>query len=317
MDIGPYFGALTFGILFNILLYGAVVPAYYHYALSRRKAQTWLHSYVLFLFIADTAHTAFAAAYLYDALIVHFGRITLEQLTWLSTTVPPITGIISCAVQLFFTFRVRKLSGQLWLAIMIAALAIVSMLCSLACVIALRWPGYGRYTDLQGPAVKVPAVIWLATGLAADFLITFSLVWHLKPKRTGFPSTDLLINRIIRLTIETGLLTTSWALTDLILYLASNTDTHLFFNFSLAKLYTILVMSSLNARDSWKPSYVEDTDLSWNAQAGYPDTFMSMQNTDGARLDTTMCVGRDRSQTLQSTYTTDKIQSTDTSNGQP
>ncbi|KZS99732.1 uncharacterized protein LAESUDRAFT_85143 [Laetiporus sulphureus 93-53] len=35
-------------------------------------------------------------------------------------------------------------------------------------------------------------------------------------------------------------------------------------------------MSRLNARDSWEPPHVEDTDFSWNVEAGYPDTLMSM-----------------------------------------
>ncbi|KAL0056952.1 hypothetical protein AAF712_016431, partial [Marasmius tenuissimus] len=52
-------------------------------------------------------------------------------------------------------------------------------------------------------------------------------------------------------TIQTGALTSICAIIDLILFLVNPTALHLIFNFTLAKLYTNALMSSLNSRRGW------------------------------------------------------------------
>ncbi|KAJ8075639.1 hypothetical protein PM082_021269 [Marasmius tenuissimus] len=62
----------------------------------------------------------------------------------------------------------------------------------------------------------------------------------------------MLVDRIIRSTIQTGALTSVCAIIDLILFLVNPTALHLTFNFALAKLYTNALMSSLNSRRGWR-----------------------------------------------------------------
>ncbi|EPS94447.1 hypothetical protein FOMPIDRAFT_1134358 [Fomitopsis schrenkii] len=138
---------------------------------------------------------------------------------------------------------------------------------------------------MRNPAVKGLLSSWLITGVAADVLIAVSLVWHLvgrkqypplyaqtnasrasqHRRKSGFSDTDSLVNRIILLTVQTGVLTTTWAITDLALCLGLTTDSlsHEFFNFSLAKWYTIFLMSSLNNRGSWEPNRSTTSTFSW------------------------------------------------------
>ncbi|CAA7266019.1 unnamed protein product [Cyclocybe aegerita] len=52
-------------------------------------------------------------------------------------------------------------------------------------------------------------------------------------------------------TIQTGLLTMIVASLDLLFFLIDPTGTHLLFNFSLSKLYSNSLMSSLNSRRGW------------------------------------------------------------------
>ncbi|PCH34605.1 hypothetical protein WOLCODRAFT_106269 [Wolfiporia cocos MD-104 SS10] len=282
MNITTLWGSITLGIVFNTLLYGVVLAGYFHYLKHHKNDSLWLRLYVLFLFVADSANTGLSIAFMFDCLVEHFGELScLGNPTWLSTSIPAITGIISCAVQLFFTHRVRRLSRQTWLAVIIGSLAVISMLSALTSVIAIRWPGYRSYTSFRRPAVRVPVVVWLVTGLSADVLITIALVWHLHRKRTGFPSTDSLVNRIIRLTIQTGVLTTTWALVDVTLFLATPSTAHIFFNLTLAKLYTILLMSSLNMRGGWEPSYISTSELPWHVESGRTtQSLIHERNTD-------------------------------------
>ncbi|KAJ6563536.1 hypothetical protein B0H10DRAFT_1107053 [Mycena sp. CBHHK59/15] len=72
-----------------------------------------------------------------------------------------------------------------------------------------------------------------------------------RARKSGFKHTDVLVDRIIRLTVHTGLLTSVCAMLDLIFYLADPSGLHLMFNFPLCKLYTNSLISSLNCRSGW------------------------------------------------------------------
>ncbi|TFY55127.1 hypothetical protein EVJ58_g8441 [Rhodofomes roseus] len=246
-----------------------------------RRDRLLIRLFILCLFVADTTQTVLSVVYVYTGLVTHFGGIRyLSTPGIVSTSVPPITGIMSCSVELFFTYRVKAISHLTWLPILIGILAVISMsfatatVSSIASVIAIRWPAFGGLETLQLPAVKALVSTWLATGVVADLLITISLVWHLVShpplhrRKSGFSETDSLVNRIILFTVQTGVLTTTWAIIDLVLYLASTRDTHLFFNFSVAKLYTILLMSSLNHRGTWEPAPSKTSGvLSWKVES--------------------------------------------------
>ncbi|KAJ7354277.1 hypothetical protein DFH08DRAFT_854518 [Mycena albidolilacea] len=62
-------------------------------------------------------------------------------------------------------------------------------------------------------------------------------------------STDSYVNKIIRLSIQTGFVTAAGALLDLILFLSvTNSTFNFMFDFPLSKLYTNALISTLNAR---------------------------------------------------------------------
>ncbi|KAG6828232.1 hypothetical protein H0H92_008730 [Tricholoma furcatifolium] len=70
--------------------------------------------------------------------------------------------------------------------------------------------------------------------------------------KTGFSGTDDAINRIIRLTIQTGFITAVFATLDVICFLAlPHTTINFVWDFALSKLYTNALLSTLNARSSW------------------------------------------------------------------
>ncbi|KAJ6488054.1 hypothetical protein C8R45DRAFT_264917 [Mycena sanguinolenta] len=75
----------------------------------------------------------------------------------------------------------------------------------------------------------------------------------------------MLVDRIIRITLQTGLTTAVCAIADLILFLADPVGLHLAFNFPLCKLYTNSLFSSLNARNSQgKWGQRADSQVWWN-----------------------------------------------------
>ncbi|ETW76349.1 hypothetical protein HETIRDRAFT_247165, partial [Heterobasidion irregulare TC 32-1] len=150
-------------------------------------------------------------------------------------------GIIGLMVQLFFGRRIWILTNSLWSFICIAALAVIECLAAIATSVAMLCMPDVLITSRIQSAV----IVWLIAATIDDTLITVVLVTFLKRHKTGSPPTDDVIDRIIRLAIQTGLVTALWAVADLVLYI---TFVHIIFNYSLAELYTISLLSSLNSR---------------------------------------------------------------------
>lgn len=251
MNVGGSWGFIMVGMMLNLILYGFMFMQCYIYLSAFKKDALWIKLFVLFLFVADTLNTGFTAGIIYEYFITHYGDFTyLSKATWLFCTDPAMTGIISCSVQVFFAYRVKRLTGSRWATAFIGFFAGASCCGALGTAIAVNW--WREFVHFQ--KFQVVVIIWLVCAAVADVLITATLVWYLRGKRTGFVATDDIIDRITRLTVQTGALTALFAVVDVILFIASPTTMHLLFNFPLAKLYTNSLMSNLNSRAAWESS---------------------------------------------------------------
>ncbi|ESK87101.1 hypothetical protein Moror_11908 [Moniliophthora roreri MCA 2997] len=163
--------------------------------------------------------------------------------------------MISGMVQAFFGWRVKVLTGS-WILLAIiqfcsAAAFLMGIATAIACGIVKSFADFQKF--------QVVVIIWLVCATLADIIITVTLVIHLKRHKTGFKNTDSHLDRIIRLTVQTGLVTAVWAMADLLVYLLDPTGTHLIFNCVLPKLYTNSLLSSLNSRGGWRYNDSENT----------------------------------------------------------
>ncbi|KAL1690329.1 hypothetical protein GGG16DRAFT_114233 [Schizophyllum commune] len=247
-------GPVLMGTFLNVLLYGvSVMQTYLYWNVYKRKDPLYLRLLVLFLFLADTAHTAFTMAYMYIALIVHYDDPPyLQHTTWVFATEPALVGIIGGSVQLFFSWRVRMLTGNVFLAGIIAACALTACLSGIGTAISCMMISVFSELHRSLPVVGV----WFGSASLVDILVAGSLVNYLRRHRTGIRSTDTQVDRIIRLTVQTDVITSLWGirigyLMHMLLYLLEHKGWHLMFNFSLAKIYTNSLMSSLNSRQGW------------------------------------------------------------------
>ncbi|KAG8730030.1 hypothetical protein FRC12_020553 [Ceratobasidium sp. 428] len=93
------------------------------------------------------------------------------------------------------------------------------------------------------------ATVWLGGSALCDFIITISMVTFLARASTGFSQTDSVITKLIRMTVETGMVTTTAAITELILYLVyQHNNLHMIPALALAKLYTNTLLATFNSR---------------------------------------------------------------------
>ncbi|KAF8960043.1 hypothetical protein BDZ97DRAFT_2077715 [Flammula alnicola] len=241
-------GPLLIGVILNAILLGVMSTQVYLYYTSFKNDRLWLKIFVAFIFLCDIINTACDVAGLYLTLIQHFGDFNyLGYISWLFESNPAIAGIVITSTQLFFTWRIYSLTKSWVFPVVIVITAMVGGVAALLTSVKIRHPPL--FAELI--KAKVPIIVWLSSEVLGDILITTILVRYLSKNRTGFQHTDLLIDRIIRMTIQTGLITAVVATTDLFVYLLDPTGLHLLFNFVLCKLYSNSLMSTLNSRGIW------------------------------------------------------------------
>ncbi|KAI0809041.1 hypothetical protein BC629DRAFT_1590141 [Irpex lacteus] len=253
------------GTFLNVFLYGIMVTQCFLYYSRYPHDKQWMKGLVLLLFIADTLNCVFDLWWIYDVLINHFADVNaLESANWVFSTDPAMVGTIATVVQLFFAWRVKVLTGN-WFAVgLIVITALASVVGGVGTAIYIHY--IPQFVDFQ--KFQAIVIVWLICAAVCDTTITIALTWHLRKHKTGFTSTDDILNRIIRLTVQNGLITAVWAIIDLITFLATPTGLHLLFNFPLAKLYTNSLMSSLNSRAGWRYQTTETDKKSQGIELG-------------------------------------------------
>ncbi|KAH0581973.1 hypothetical protein H2248_011637 [Termitomyces sp. 'cryptogamus'] len=216
--IREFYGPLLVGTVLNFLLYGITITQLYLYHISSNRDRIWIRAFVYLLFVGDTVHTLFTLLYMYETLIDHFGDTThLETANWVFATGPALTGILGGLVQAFFAWRIKVLTAGRKITIIILFCATSSFLMGVATATAAGIvPQFDEF-----PKFRVTVILWLGCSSLADVLITGTLVFYLKNHKTGFIRTDTYIDRVIRLTVQTGLITAIWAFVDLMLFLLS------------------------------------------------------------------------------------------------
>ncbi|KAF8508407.1 hypothetical protein JB92DRAFT_638881 [Gautieria morchelliformis] len=262
-----FYGPLMIGVFLNCILYGVLIVQTFLYFQTYKKDAASFRLFVVYLFILETINTACDMILLYEPLIIQFGQPHAEMFFPIMLAASPVlTVAMSTPIQIFTAWRISVIARSRPMAIVICILAVMSFAGGIWTTI--RVADYRLLS--RKPDLNESALLWFISSGLADMLITGSLIFSLSRRRTGHESTDISINRIIRLTIQTGAVTMIFALIDLMTFLISPTTAINFvWDFALSKLYTNALLSTLNARSGW-------TNLGTNSD---PDNVLFGKNT--------------------------------------
>jgi len=142
---------------------------------------------------------------------------------------------------------------RIWIIRKKAPIPIVIIILALVQAGAGIWAGgwahqIGHFSGIQSITYKDTAV-WLAGTALCDVIVATSMTYTLLTSRSGIRSTNTMIIRIVRLTIETGATCALFAILDLIFYLRfPNNNLHLTPSIALSKLYSNSLFAVLNSR---------------------------------------------------------------------
>lgn len=237
------------GVFLNCILYGVLSVQTFIYFQTYKKDNPRIRALVWYLYILETLNTGFDMGLMLEPLVVRYA--TPEAVTRVPIMLsadPIVTVMISTPVQIFMAWRIKVISKSNLLMWTIIFFSICSFIGGLANTIAVTIINeFAHLHQFDGSVIT-----WLGSSAITDILITVSLVWSLWKARTRVRATDDAITRIIRLTVQTGLLTAVSASLDVILFIAlPNTTVNFVWDFALSKLYTNALMSTLNARAGW------------------------------------------------------------------
>ncbi|KAJ7057671.1 hypothetical protein C8F01DRAFT_1371784 [Mycena amicta] len=244
------FGPMLIGVLLSTTCYGIMTLQMFIYYQTYKKDIIWIRYFVLYLFIAETINLLFEIGIIYEPLIIRYGSPRALIVSPLLLPADAISIVlVSTPIQIFTAWRISVITGKKIFTILISVFALVSFVGgALVGVFAGLRNEFRQFQSFDGIVS-----LWLISSAVCDVLITIILTYSLTARKTGFTAVDGQVNRIIRLTVQTGAITAVAALADLILFLTFPKTTLQFIpDFPLSKFYSICLISSLNARSSGK-----------------------------------------------------------------
>lgn len=244
-NLSHSYAPMLIGVFFNMILYGILVMQVLQYYTTYREDRLWMKLFVAYLFVVETCNTGFDMHIMYEPLILRFGKPTATKFfPTLFVTEPLCITLVSTPIQLFFAWRIKTITKSVWIPSIISVLAFTSLaggLWTSAKLVIIK-------VFVRKPELHTSALIWFLASCVADVLITGTLVLSLTKRKTGFVATDTVIDKIIRMTVQTGAITSLFAIGDVLFFMLIPGAFNFIWDLSLAKLYTNCLMSTLNAR---------------------------------------------------------------------
>jgi len=240
---------LLLGTVWNWTLYGVLITQFYVYTYNFPDDGKRLKYFAYGIVLLETVQSGLALSDLYYWFGSGFGDLRRIASAHFSVWDGPLLGSVTAVtVQIFFAYRIWVLSGKKswWLCLLIAVFSAVG---------GISEASGGIYSyvvkDFSRGVLRTFALVWLIGSVVTDGLITLSMLYLLGRRRSEESSffSKNAISKIVRLTVETNLLTTTVATTALILIVVRPDKD--WFNCPTAiigKLYANALLASLNNR---------------------------------------------------------------------
>jgi hypothetical protein len=252
LDLNPTTGVLEIGILISGVLFGVVTTQVYVYHKNFPNDSLWLKlGLVDFMWLLELGHTMciFHALYFYTILNYDNPKALVVAPVSLGISVV-LHGIVTIMVQAYFTYRIYRFSPKPYLVplfsclLMVTQLLAVTTLSAEAIIVGQR--SLIEYLDKWQWLLLTN--LWLR--VAADLTISVSLVIFLfKERNNAYKSTVLVVDKLIRWSIETGVVTSMLGIILVIVYLTAKENFAWLAMFMvLPKVFSNTLLANMNSR---------------------------------------------------------------------
>ncbi|KAI0918890.1 hypothetical protein AcV5_001953 [Taiwanofungus camphoratus] len=210
-NFAPIFAASFVGMIF----FGIVINQTYHYYTRYSRDVIWVKIFVAWVVLLDVLSTIFTIWWMYFLFISNWGNIEVFNVgNWLISTDkdsqkfiirgidqynlhltdPVLLGLMACSTHVFFARRIYLMTKNIYIAALIVCLGLMTMGGALSVSIKfLQIPNFASLNKL-----KAAVILWLLPSTLGDIVITVSISWHLRYKKSGFKRTDRIVDKLIR-----------------------------------------------------------------------------------------------------------------------
>ncbi|KAF5318152.1 hypothetical protein D9619_012089 [Psilocybe cf. subviscida] len=247
------------------------------YSLAFPKDVIYMKIIVYGLYLLELAQSIFIIQNAYQTFVLEFGDIAVFDKIgtgWLS--VPIMTTITTSIVQIYYAHRIRRLSESNKVAIVIVVLSLIQLGGGLALgVYAQRAK---TYPVLESPQMLllggVSTGIWNVGSVICDLIIAVYMTYYLSRYDSSIRQTKEILRKFIRLTIETGTLTTTVGIVCFSLAILPNSPYYYQVAMGiLGKIYANSMLVLINSRMILGSN--EDQDTVITAPIGFAKTRQS------------------------------------------
>ncbi|KAH7928985.1 hypothetical protein BV22DRAFT_1030009 [Leucogyrophana mollusca] len=215
-------GPQLLGLFFNWGLQGVLIVQVYIYHMCFPTDRLALKLFVYGVLAFETVQTGLVTQFGFDIYVYDYGEVSsliAFHNTWFSS--PIMEAIIAAAVQIFFAWRLYGLSKSRILAGVIIFLALGQMVAGIVGGALLR--------QLNPSSAELSVVTpllgtWLSVAIFVDIIIAASMTICLWKSKTGFKHSDAIMNRLIKLVVETGALTATVGIINVVLFVGVPTN---------------------------------------------------------------------------------------------
>lgn len=247
-NLNSTFGAYLIGVYVSLIVYGITILQTFIYFQNYWSDGIVMKSIVASLWTLETVRQAFSAHAAYHYLVInYFNPPELERNVWTIPINTLTTAIIILITHFCFIQRVWYVSKKnKWI---VAGLTIICLV-HFGVMVALfeeMWRAV-MLSDYRKSNTLIFTA--LALSLVTDGSISIALTYFLYSNRTGIPSTDSVVNRIIALIVNNGILLSG---SDVVIVILVSIMSHNFIYMGVfqvvGNLYVNAVLATLNARN--------------------------------------------------------------------
>ncbi|KAF7327308.1 hypothetical protein MKEN_00308300 [Mycena kentingensis (nom. inval.)] len=245
-------GPVELGVLMAFILFGLTSSQSYTYYSRFPNDSRKLKVFVAFVWICEAIHVGAIGNYLWETTVVHFEEpeIALVDVPTSMLVSFLVNGVTTGLIEAFFGLRIYRVSkgGYKLIPCIIWLLAFAQLIIP---VVPVFTGSSGNPSLIDFVSEQTWAVYSsMALAAACDFLIVVGLVYFLWQARSDSQRrTIVIVDKLIAWTIETGLITSTAAALELILFAINAVDWRwLTVDCILAGLYSNTLLANLNSR---------------------------------------------------------------------
>ncbi|KAF9544954.1 hypothetical protein CPC08DRAFT_397523 [Agrocybe pediades] len=280
LNIGQIASPMLLGFNLQWCLFGALTVQIAIYSIHFPKDELWIKILVYSIYAAESVQTILLTIQDVKVYGDGFGNMAIligPSLLWFSILI--MSACISFVVQIAYAYRIRPLSKS-WVApCIIIFLAIIQWAGGVATgIFAHQAPDLPHFLSQK---TFITLGVWNVGSALCDILIAGFMTYFLSREKTKMKTTQRIVHRLIRLIIETGTVTATLSIINLVLCLLPSRPAYYQLTLGLlAKSYSNSLMVVFNSRIKPDGRYNEtdcdETEGRFSAFGVAPNTSFSM-----------------------------------------